>query len=341
MKNGSRAKARRRKEKRMNKKRHHYVPKAYLKHFCSEEGKIHIYLKDDPGKVIYQSPDNTGFHKYYYSQPLPEGGRDNNKLENHFSELEAKWPPIIEKIQKRENVNDYLENIFQFITLQRIRVPACRDMIEKSLAETMKTHVRMLDESGKLPPKPQGFEDILDHVEVSIDPHQSILAMVKMIEGIGEKVLNHIGIRAVFNMTEIPFLTSDNPVIWFDPAVPEDEMKPYVLKIDGPIVLYFPISPNILIYGDSFIRERFGYHGLEYSEVCDPTWVEMVNQQICRFAYKAVYSQKTGQEDLINKYNDESPVLRTETTPIENGNFLFSQMVFGKRGKKPKWTNVT
>jgi hypothetical protein len=29
----------------MAKKRHHYVPKAYLQLFCREGGKLHVYLK--------------------------------------------------------------------------------------------------------------------------------------------------------------------------------------------------------------------------------------------------------------------------------------------------------
>jgi len=48
----------------MAKKRHHYVPKAYLKFFCSQEGKLHVYLKDDPGRSILQAPDGAAFHKY-------------------------------------------------------------------------------------------------------------------------------------------------------------------------------------------------------------------------------------------------------------------------------------
>ncbi len=74
----------------MKKKRHHYVPKAYLKYFCDGKGKLRVYRKDEPDKVIHQSPDNTAFHKYYYSQPLPNGGKDHNTLEDLFAELEAK-----------------------------------------------------------------------------------------------------------------------------------------------------------------------------------------------------------------------------------------------------------
>jgi len=320
----------------MNKKRHHYVPKAYLRSFCDEKGKIRVYLKDNPAKIIHQSPDNTAFHKYYYSQPLPESGKDHNSLEDLFSQYEAKWRSIIKQLRQREDINESLEDIFAFMTLQRVRVPACRDVTEKMLAEMVKTVAKRLDASGELPPKPKGFEDI-NHIKVSIDPHQSILAMGNIIKRLGQQVFGKIGIGAIFNMTEIPFLTSDNPVIWFDPSIPEGKMKPYVLQVEGPIVLLFPVTPNIMIYGHSSMHEQFTYEGLGYGEISEPNKVEIMNRQICRFAYKAVFSQRADQEVLIHKYADESPILRTETIPGEKGEYLFFQSVFGKPEVKPKW----
>lgn len=132
-----------------------------MKNFCDTEGKIRVYLKDHPGKVIHQSPDKLGFHKHYYSQPLPEGGKDHNSLEDLFSQHEARWPSIIKQLEKRANINDNLEDVFAFITLQRVRVPACRDAIEKMLATMVMTTAKRLDGSDKLPPKPKGFKDIL------------------------------------------------------------------------------------------------------------------------------------------------------------------------------------
>src|SRR5438093_4688610 len=96
----------------MEKKRHHYIPKVYLKRFCDDTGKIYVYRKDDPTKAIQLSPDNTGFHKYYYSQPRPDGGKDHNALEDLFSTVETKWPSIVDQLHRRQNVNDALHDIF-------------------------------------------------------------------------------------------------------------------------------------------------------------------------------------------------------------------------------------
>lgn len=320
----------------MNKKRHHYIPKSYLKFFCDDAGQVRVYRKDDPFKAIQLSPDNTGFHKYYYSQPRPDGGIDHNALEDCFSRIEDKWPGIVDQLQRRENVNDSLEEIFQFMALQRVRVPASRDVTEKIYAESVMAAARRLDKTGKLPPKPVGFENLLDQVEVSIDPDQSIHAMVPVMQGIGQ-VFDRIGFYAMHNKTEIPFLTSDNPVIWFDPSVRDAELRPYVLQPDGPVVLLFPVSPSLIIYGHSSWRDRFVVEGLGIEDLSDAGIIGMINRQVCRFGYQAIFAQEAGQERLIEDHAELSPIIRFDRVGAGEGEAVVFEMVFGKRGRKPKW----
>lgn len=320
----------------MAKKRHHYVPKAYLKSFCDDRGKLYVYRKDEPTKELLLSPDNTGVHRYYYSQPLPDGGYDHDKLEDYLNRYETKWPEIVKKFRAKESVNDALGTIYAFIALQRARVPAARDATEKLSADTVKATMRQLGTAGNLPPPPKGCEDILDHVAVPIDPHQSIHAMVPSINGIRE-LLGQIGIGVLHNKTDVPFLTSDNPVIWFDPSLPENQMQPYTVRLDGPIVLMFPVAPDLMIYGHSTKRDQFACHGLCYGELNDAATVNEMNRQVCRFAYETVYASKPGFARLVKEYADKSPVIRTETIPGPNGQFLRSSFVWDKRTQKPKW----
>lgn len=322
----------------MDKKRHHYIPKSYLKSFCDDTGQVLVYRKDNPSKTIQLSPDNTGFHKYYYSQPRPEGGKDHNALEDFFSTIETKWPRIVDQLHCRENVNNSLEDIFGFMALQRARVPASRDVSEMMLAEAVKVEARVLDAAGKLPPKPAGFENILDHVEVPIDPHQSIHAMIAVIGGIGQ-VFDRVGIYAMHNKTDVPFLTSDNPVIWFDPSVQDADLQPYVLQPDGPVILLFPVSPTLIIYGDSSRRDQFAFEGVGIADMSEVAFVEMINRQVCRFAYQTVFAQKAGQEQLIQEHAALSPVVRFNKIAAGKGETVIAQMVFGKRERKPKWVD--
>jgi hypothetical protein len=321
----------------MAKKRHHYVPKAYLKSFCDDEGKTLVYRKDDPVKPLHTSPDNTAFHKYFYSQPKPGGEKDHNALEDCFSTIEAKWPMIVDRLHRRENVNDLLMDIIMFISLQRVRVPASRDLTEKIYAEYVMLAARQLDKAGKLPPKPEGFEDLLDHVQVSINPHQSIHAMVPVLQATGQ-VFDQIGFCAMHNKTDMPFLTSDNPVIWFDPSVQDSDLRPYVLRPGGPIVFIFPVSPSLIIYGDSSMRDQFVSEGLGIADQPNTKVVEAVNRQVCRFGYQAVFAQKPGQERLIQRHAALSPTISFDRAAGKSGPVSF-QMIFGKREPKTKWVD--
>jgi hypothetical protein len=204
------------------------------------------------------------------------------------------------------------------------------------LEETWKAGARILDAAGQLPPKPAGFEDIFDHIEVAIDPHQSIYAMVHMLRGFGQ-VFDKMGFIALQNKTDVTFLTSDNPVVWFDPSVPDADLQPYVLRPGGPVMLLFPVSPSLVIVGDSSRRNKFAVNGLDIADLSDRQLVKAINRQVCRFSYEAVYAQKAGHEKLIQKHAARSPVPEFSRVSKGRGENVASQMVFEKREPKPKW----
>jgi len=310
------------------KKRHHFVPKAYLRAFTNENGRVLVYRKDDPSKVLHVDPNATGFARYYYSQPTPDGGVDHNTLEDTFSRLEGLWPPLVAAMHNSDDVNDRLECIFQFMILQRVRVPASRDATEARLAAEV--HQQMLDMlvTGRLPPPPPSLEGRLDEIVVSIDPHKSIHGMVDDINA-SQHVFDRIGLGALHNRTGTPFLTSDNPVIWFDPTVPAEAQRPYCSRRGGELLLLFPVSPTLILVGVSNLKERFANEGLLYGEVPDKQWVDRVNLDVCRYAYEAVYACAPGEEELIQEFASESPVWQRQGRG--------GHLVFGERIAKPKW----
>jgi hypothetical protein len=73
----------------VDKKRHHYVPITYLKRFADDIGFLRIVRKSLAGSSTRAKPSEVAFRNFYYSQPIPTGGHDNNKLEDLFSTLEA------------------------------------------------------------------------------------------------------------------------------------------------------------------------------------------------------------------------------------------------------------
>jgi hypothetical protein len=267
---------------------------------------------------------------------LPDGGRNNDKLEDFFSEIETCWPSIVEDFRAKKNVNEHLTSIFSFIILQRVRVPATRDACEKALAEFVKVTAQNMEKAGLFPPPPKGFEDILDHIEVAIDPHRSIHAMVDVMKGVGE-LLDRLGICVIHNRTDVPFITSDNPVVWFDPTFKEHEMRPYAIRPDGPVILMFPVAPDLMIYGDTDKKDLFAQYGLCYSEPSDTSAIATINKQICRFSYETVYANASGFSGLVREYADVAPVIRAQHIAAGDDRYLFYQYVWGKRERKPRW----
>ncbi len=185
------------------KKRHHYIPITYLKKFTDDDGRVFAYRKDEVDKPLHIEPSAIAFERYYYSQPLPEGGRDNNTFENFFGTIESTWNPLAARLRlgpgtATDFTSSDFESLFIFMCLMRVRVPAVRDMVEVMLAEQVKATTRFLDQKGKLPPKPEGLEDILDHLSVAIDPHQSLRAMGDLAKGFGT-VLDQLGFEVIHN----------------------------------------------------------------------------------------------------------------------------------------------
>jgi len=218
------------------------------------------------------------------------------------------------------------------MSLMRVRVPAMRDMIEMSRAEQVKATARLLDRKGMLPTMPEGFEDLLDHMTVSIDPHQSLHAIPTLLKGFN-LILNQLSFEIIHNRTDIAFLSSDNPVIYFDPSMSEVSLLPYqVCPPLGLIEFLFPIDTQ------TTLRGRTGRLSLRHLAITDRQIIKRINRFVARFAYRFVFSRDRNHGALIAKFAGESPVLKSTTLQGPTGEeAVFLECVFGRRPTKPKW----
>jgi hypothetical protein len=320
------------------KKRHHYVPITYLNEFSDSDGRIFAYRKDDPLPALHLKPDEIAFERYYYSQPLPDNRRDNNTIENFFSTIETPWPSIIARIRTHDTTREDLSCLFEFLSMMRVRVPAARDMAETNLAATVKAQTNAMDRAGLLQPKPPGIEDILKDIEVSIDPHMSIHAMPAMLKGFAH-VIDCLGFGIVHNKTGHTFITSDNPVVYFDPDISESSAQPYRANpFRGRVELLFPIDPHTIFVGRTDWKLGFSASRIKHFELNDRQEVKRLNRFIAKFGYRFLFSSDNSHEPLAQKYAAISPVSRTTAVQGLDGEKLLFQCVFGERPKKPKWT---
>ena len=203
-----------------------------------------MYSKDRPEKSWWAAPDTIAFEKYYYSQPLPDGGQDNNRLEDFFSSIEDGWPQLVSKIEGRERCEGGLDQLLLFAIMHRVRVPTARDAAEKMLSESVRMTSRHLNDYGRLPEPPEGmtFDDLDQHMVVSIDPHRSIHAMADFAKAMNG-VIQAVGFEILENRTDVGFITTDNPVIYFDPTISDVSVQPYNISRDRmDIEFMFPLT---------------------------------------------------------------------------------------------------
>lgn len=320
------------------KKKHHYIPIAYLNQFADQNGRIFAYRKDKPSPPLHIRPSEIGFERYYYSQPITGGGQDNNILEDFFSQIETHWPSLVNDLIAGRDIRDRMELLFQFIGLLRVRVPASRDPVELSLANMVRRTAKRLEQRGDLPPPPSGFETLIDDMEISIDPHQSIHAMVSLLKGFGS-LMNYIGIEVVHNTSETPYITSDNPVIYFDPDIPESNLLPYPVRPPHRVELLLPVTPKLLIRGTTELPVIRSDMQPQHTQMRIGADVRRVNRMVARFGYRFVFASHAKLSKLVEKHAALSPTIKFDNTSIDSkGEFIPSQMVFGPRPRKPAWT---
>ncbi len=313
-------------------KRHHYVPVTYLKGFTDNDGKLLVYRKEEPDKPFRQQPKATGFERYYYSQIAENGTRDDDRLEQLFSEVESRYPRIVAALERREATFPDAPHLITFVSLMRVRGPGFRDMVELERANTVKSTLRVMMERGNIDPPP--CELSLDDIAVSIDPHQSLMAMAAGLSATAE-LLQGLHFDVLHNATTMPFITSDNPVIYFNPAKPEPQIQPYNLDQEGRLELIFPISPSMLLRG----RRKPVRTDIGHRKISDLKFIKRANRLICRFGYKTIFASRPGSDHLISSNAAHSPVPRFDEVPDGNGGVINSiQMIFGPRPDKAKWT---
>lgn len=192
----------------------------------------------------------------------------------------------------------------------------------------------MLNESGSLPPPPEGHEDLLEKIQIAIDPQQSLIAMAESLKVIGE-FLATLSYDVLHNDSDVMFFTSDNPVIYFDPNVPDRQMRPYTVRpTHGPTELLFPVSPRMVLRG----RNRPIRSDIAHKQVGESRIVTRINRLIARFAYRTIFANCDESATIIEQNAALSPVPRFEHIPTHGGGYLaHGQFVFGVRPSKPKW----
>ena len=112
----------------MSKRRHHFVPRLYLKAFGSSEKQIHIFnLARELAIQNASLRDQCYKHKFY---------GETDDLEDFLAEIETRVAPILKSIQKDQSLpkrgSEDHAYLFVFIAMQILRTQATASRVNMS-----------------------------------------------------------------------------------------------------------------------------------------------------------------------------------------------------------------
>lgn len=193
----------------------------------------------------------------------------------------------------------------RFISSMHIRVPSKRYAVIELLRESVFREMSQYDldmpdmpeeifrqyrglagESAKDKPS---IKDLIDvgMVRVSIDPHRYISSMSRLVSSI---ILFSKGFsfgvpRVLHNETDVPFVSSDNPVCFYSGQSLKHVESPYRVRDSRSFSFIFPISSKMILVNGCLAKGRNIHTSVDRVD-----FVRDVNRVVFKFANRFVFS---------------------------------------------------
>jgi len=248
----------------IKKKRHHYIPRFYLKRFSvNNEGKFLGLYNLNNRRFIQNAPlKSQAYENFLYGEDdeienaLAEMEGNVSQMFNYWTDERLLYPPPPEtngfKLLKR------------FILYQAFRTPKSGNDIMEMLNQGMKTFVKEF--------KPDLWKSFKDGTLV----HENtvLLGLFRSIEH--EHLLDYLECKFLVNLSLLPFITSDSPVIFYNQLMEQaDNYTGATGFVAKGLQIFYPIHPRLMIcFYDSNVYD-FG-NGQE--NCCSTESIEEVHQ---------------------------------------------------------------
>jgi hypothetical protein len=303
-------------------KNHHFIPRFYLEKFTSKDADQVVWTYDTKGNRAWaRSPDNTAIEKHLYSVTMADGCH-NTSIEEHFSKIESKATPILDKLIECEKLSDLERvNFAIFLAIMYVRTDAFRQNYAEleasflslknhriaSSKRLFEAHMRKYQEAvGAL-----SEDEINDLKDGMLNPQKFSITLSKKLT---LKALGAYESLSPFfyemNWTVLTtsspryFITSDNPVALL---IPPKKINPFYHGglSDSNIELTFPLSSQtcLLATWDNDLPPNIEV-GREY--------VKQINRIRADYAMRFLYCNKrdSGVQRLGEKYAGPPPTIK-------------------------------
>lgn len=316
-----------------NNKKHHLVSVTYMDGFAAD-GRVWAYHDDRPDLPQRVRPPTVGYEKFYYSQKLPDGSRENHRFEDLWGVIEGVWPVTRQALRDRRLSPAISLNTLGMATILRARVPAARERHELLMAAELRGQHQALERMGKLPPELARYAGQLDIVPVAANPQRSL---GKMREDFA--AFHALSFRMGFEVLHAPrgaaFVTSDNPVCWYDPTEPFDDREPY--PASGDIELLFPLDAGMLLRGSTrLVRVN---QIVRHRTLVDRAAVRRFNRTIAQFSYRLLLAQGRC-DDLALRHMASSPTVDVAIEHHDKEILIIVKSLFAPRPRLPLFVDT-
>lgn len=218
------------------KKKHHYIPKFYLKRFSiNSENKLIGLFNLSNQKYITNAPlKSQAYENFLYGE--------DDEIENALAQMESNvarmfyywteekllYPPSAE--------TNGFKLLKQFILYQAFRTPKSGNEIMKTLNQGIKTFVKEF--------KPEIWESMKD---ATLTHNNSVLlGLINSIEH--ENLLNFLDCKFLVNLSLLPLITSDAPVIQYNQLMEQAGNYEGATGLSAKgLQIFYPIHPRLMI----------------------------------------------------------------------------------------------
>ena len=308
-------------------RRHHYVPKCYLKLFSNEvSGKQSRELSaydSEEKKTFKTAPGNVALERDFNTIDLE--GHEPDAFEKALSEVESDIGPALLRIVEAKSLKDECDKelLLSLIALLHVRNPrfrerqrGFREAVQKRILDVVFSSREMFESQMKRA-QADGFlpaGDLPDYEEVKKNYNENDFeAVVPVVEHIVSEVNLFEHVLPLLRerkwvLVSAPegsqFVTGDHPVslIWNEP-----KKAPIGLKLKGTEVV-FPISPNVAVVGAYELED--GEAEFTAEQVADLNGTTILNSQ------RQIYALNDGFMYQIDQTKD--PVTSSELLKDEH-----------------------
>lgn len=239
-------------------RKHHFLPQFYLRGFSEDQNSLYQIRKATGETFGCRIKDMAAIRDFHEIDA--DDVEDPLALEKELATVEGQMSTFLSELL-RDGIGNgrALVETIGFVSLLRMRVPAIKRHIEKSLGETVRTAAEIMERQGKLPPTPPGLEEALrvKNLRITISNWKCMELMFGMASN--PDVLNIMcNMQAtLFRASGGSFITSDQPVALYH----EDKTSPYGVGPATPgVEITVPLTSAALLrltHNEAEDQERF------------------------------------------------------------------------------------